>query len=122
MLHVVEGKDHIQEMLAAIAQFVGLKTKLFYSADSYLKYLKSDDYIPPKALIADIYLPGLMGCTICNPLKSKYPDVKFVVMSGFMERCDTRCCKRHQADGLIDHYLQKPFKMEELIELLEGIR
>ncbi len=122
MLHIVEDEDHIREMLTGIAQFVGLETKLFYSADSYLKYLKSHDYIPPKALITDIYLPGLIGCTICNPLKSKYPDVSFVVMSGFLEQCNIRCCKRHRADGLIDHSLQKPFKMEQLIELLEAIR
>jgi len=122
LLHIIDDEEGIRELLASFAKLTGFESKVFCSANSYLEYLESDSYVPPKALITDINMPDSMGCVVSHPLKSKYPDVTLIVMSGFLEQCDTRCCKRHRAHGLIDYSLPKPFKMAQLIEILEAIR
>ena len=122
MLHIVDDERYIRELLADIANLVGFGSKLFCSASGYLAYLESNDYNPPRALITDINMPGMIGCTICYPLKEKCPDIKVIVMSGNLEQCSTRCCKSHRAYGLIDHKLQKPFMMGELVKFLESVR
>lgn len=71
----------------------------------------------PNTVITDICMPGLTGLELIEKSKQTYPDVSFIVMSGYTEFEYARTSLRY---GVWD-YLLKPLRKAELNRSLEKL-
>jgi CheY-like chemotaxis protein len=68
-------------------------------------------------VILDMRMPGMSGCEVFDRLKKIQPDVKIIIVSGFMEEYDLCEISTRNFDG----YISKPFKLKELSEKIEEV-
>ena len=66
-------------------------------------------------VILDMRMPGMSGCEVYDRLKKIQPDVKIIIVSGYMEEYDLCEISTRNFDG----YINKPFKLRELSEKIE---
>lgn len=75
--------------------------------------------LPPDFCLIDIIMPGVSGYVACQEIKRIAESTQVVMMSGgFLSKADIQLCYQLGADG----YLAKPFKLWDLIALIEGGR
>jgi len=72
----------------------------------------------PELVITDIRMPGLDGLALVEKMRAETDDTQVVVISG---HSDFAYAKRALQLGVTD-YLLKPFKLAELVVLIEGAR
>lgn len=63
-------------------------------------------------VILDMRMPGMNGCEVYDRMKKIQPQVKILLVSGYMEHYDLVEISNRNFDG----YLEKPFKLKELAE------
>ena len=66
-------------------------------------------------VILDMRMPGMSGCEVYDRLKKIQPDLKIIIVSGYMEEYDLCEISTRNFDG----YIKKPFKLKELSEKIE---
>jgi DNA-binding NarL/FixJ family response regulator len=72
----------------------------------------------PQAVVLDVCLPGLSGYEVCNALRTDFPDLPILFISG--ERTESF----DRVAGLLiggDDYLVKPFAEDELLVRLRAL-
>ncbi|MBN1115027.1 MAG: response regulator [Oligoflexia bacterium] len=70
-----------------------------------------------RVVLSDIRMPEMDGTELLNAIKGKSPDVYFILMTGFAEILATIDAFELGADN----FLSKPFKLNELENILRGI-
>ncbi len=70
---------------------------------------------PPDLLLTDIILAGHSGVDYARSLRSTYPDLRVVFMTGWPHREPSAL-----RSGL-GPVLRKPFKADELYDIVEGV-
>lgn len=73
---------------------------------------------PVDLILTDIRMPVMSGIELARTVKSEYPDIEMVLLSGYE---DFQYAKEAMSIG-IRHYLLKPVIAEKLVELLSGFR
>lgn len=71
----------------------------------------------PNIVLMDILLPDISGFEVTAEILERSPETKIIAMSA-LTGSDTR--KRAMDAGCID-LLVKPFRMKELIDMIEGL-
>lgn len=102
---------HASLTLGLFAQ--GLKTLSAMDGFEGLELLeKSSDEIG--IVVLDIMMPGMNGFEVLKVIKSKWPDIKVVMHSGFASIEDLEKIKQLGASA----FIKKPYKIAELLEHL----
>jgi len=65
-------------------------------------------------VICDNYPPDIRGLEMCHQIRQFYPDIKFILMSGFE---DTPPLSEAQKEG-IAHIFRKPLNLDEILSTL----
>ena len=68
-----------------------------------------------KTVLLDIKMPKVNGLDVLKEIKSKYPHVKIVMVTGYRSVETAAEASRLGASG----YIVKPFKSEEILEIIE---
>lgn len=72
----------------------------------------ADAYMAPLHLVvADVVMPGMNGCSLCDDLRRWHPTIGVLLMSGFA--AGERDAYNMKAD--LTFFVRKPFGMEQLI-------
>jgi CheY-like chemotaxis protein len=71
--------------------------------------------LAPDLLLSDITLPGIAGLALGERLRERWPSLKVVLMSGYIEEG-----LRANASERGWHFLQKPFEMADLASHLRA--
>ena len=70
------------------------------------------------AVVSDIRMPGIDGFDLLKRIKKTYPKLPVVLMTAYLSQKDIREALPHSgADG----FLEKPFGVEQMVELLNGL-
>ena len=91
------------------------KIKAFSALNGYdgIKFLEKER-ASVDAVVLDIMMPGIDGIEVLKILKAKWPDITVIVHSGV--------ASREEQDKVMSlgaaSFLSKPYKVEELLELL----
>ena len=68
-------------------------------------------------VILDMRMPGMDGCEVYDRLKAIKPEIKIIIVSGFIDQ--------YSIDELLKYnfsdYIEKPFKLKELSEKIEEV-
>jgi FixJ family two-component response regulator len=67
--------------------------------------------------LLDVGLPKVNGVDVLYRMKSENPDVRVIIVSGFLEP-ELRT-KMQQAG--VQHFIEKPYMLDQLVETIQGL-
>jgi two-component system cell cycle sensor histidine kinase/response regulator CckA len=109
-LFLVEDDPQVCEGLAVLLRWVGYDVLTANSGEEALA-LTIDP--PPALLLSDVTLPGIGGPATAKRLRTRWPGLRVVLMSGYADD-GLRATTREEAW----HFLQKPFEFADLEAVL----
>ena len=114
MFHIIDDDEDLRGIAVELLNSAGYQVIDYSNPSIYLDYVHSDDYVSPMAIITDVRMPEMSGYELVDKVREKYPDQKFVVISGY-DDCD-RSLRRN-----VCHFLPKPFTPEKLISITDSL-
>lgn len=115
---LVDDEDIEREAMAEIIPWENLDMELVDMAWNGIEGLEKIRTHQPDIVITDIKMPVMDGIQLIGKTKELYPDMLFVVLSGYGEYEYT---SRAMELG-IRHYILKPCDEEKIVEVLRGSR
>jgi len=114
LFHIIDDQPLICCFVSRVLEDMGHETEIFNSSAGYLEYLESSGYRVSAAVISDVTMPGQNGYQLMEQVLSRYPDSRFVLMSGASDIRD-----EHKQESCV--FLHKPFRMEEFKTALSSV-
>lgn len=97
-----------RQVLTLLLEHAGHQVEAVDSGDAAMQHLRSASHPPPHLVLADIQMPGTSGRALARQLRSLCgPSAALFAMSGSVPAAE--------AIQNFDHFLLKPFTVEELI-------
>lgn len=117
MLSIIIADDEVDiiDLCKALIEYPD--AAVIGEAHNGLELLDEIDRLHPDAVITDICMPGLTGLELIEKAKQAYPDVSFIVMSGYTDFQYAQTALRF---GVWD-YLLKPLKKTEVNQALRKL-
>ncbi len=110
---IVDDEKNILKSLEGILLDEGYNIN---KADNGLKALELLETVRPKLVLLDIWLPGKDGIEVLKEIKSKYPLIQVIVISGHGSiETSVKAIKL----GAFD-FIEKPFSLEKMIITVSG--
>jgi two-component system response regulator FixJ len=109
IVFVVDDEPAIRDSLALLLRSVGLPTRTFESAQSFLDAFQP---IPNSCLLADVRMPGMSGLELQETLRSRGLKVPVIVLTG---HGDIAMAVRAMKAGATD-FIEKPYNDQVLID------
>ncbi len=109
---VVDDDESLREFLEILLQKEGYRVVAASSGEEALECLEKEDV---SLVISDIRMPGMDGVSLLRAIKSRRPDMPVVLITAFASMDSAVDAMK---EGAWD-YLTKPFRIEELREILE---
>ena len=107
-IHIIDDEPSITEMLSNLLSRHSDQRLCFESAEEYLLYMHSDDYIEPEIIITDIMMGGMNGFDLIKEIRKHHTAVKIIIMSGYYHQ--------HTAvEQNFDAFIAKPFNINAFI-------
>jgi two-component system cell cycle sensor histidine kinase/response regulator CckA len=103
---LVEDQEGVRDGISVLLEMIGYEVVAVGSGEEALA-LPAEDR--PDLLLSDMTLPGISGSVLGDLLRQRWPDLKVVLMSGYIEEA-----LREDAGRRAWHFLQKPFELSEL--------
>lgn len=72
----------------------------------------------PHIVISDVVMPGMDGVSLCQKIKSKYPDIQIIILSSYS---DFNYVKDTFKYGVKDYILKPTLNPDELLSLLRKL-
>ena len=106
---VVDDDPAIRESLRWLIESVGLKVKVFTTAN---EFLESYDPSLPGCLVLDIRMPGMSGLDLQNELAAREVSIPILIITGHAE---VPVAVRAMKAGALD-FIEKPFSDQLLLD------
>jgi len=106
---VVDDDPAIRESLGWLIESVGLKVKMFATAQ---EFLEGYDPTLPGCLVLDIRMPGMSGLDLQNELAARKVNIPILVITGHAE---VPVAVRAMKAGAFD-FIEKPFSDQLLLD------
>jgi CheY-like chemotaxis protein len=107
---VVDDEPDVADMAEVLLTAHGLDTVVAYSGADALSTLAAHPDID--AVVSDVMMPGMTGLQLAEQIDQRYPKVKIVLASGYIAP------DMHQGQPLKRLFLAKPYRIEQLLQLL----
>jgi CheY-like chemotaxis protein len=108
----IDDQEMIRELLASMLQELKYPHKICADGNEGVKAFKEDHY---DILITDLGLPDIDGWEVARRTRNINPDLPVIVITGWGVK--TKQVKDNR--DLADYVLAKPFRMEQLEELIK---
>ena len=111
---IVDDEQFVRDLLEKVLRRRGHDVVVVGDADQALKALEAAEF---DLLLTDVVMPGMDGFDLLRRVKSAYPQIKVIVLTGYAR-------KQSISDFLLygaDEYLSKPFQVHELISAVDRV-
>jgi DNA-binding NtrC family response regulator len=108
---IIDDQDYILETLTAILERENYWVLQARNAQTALDLLSRNKI---NIVISDIVMPGINGIELLKTVKKKYPEIRFVLMTGYLGTYTAEKIAGNGADG----FISKPFKNTDIIDQL----
>jgi len=108
---IIDDEDAVAEGLAAVLDEEGMETSV---AASSAEGVAEAERFRPDVVLIDVGLPDANGAETALQLHARYPGLKVLIMSGHADAAGVL------PDDLDMRFLQKPFPIDALLEVLEA--
>lgn len=109
---VIDDQPEILEILSEILEILGHEVHAITTGNDLGKIFDMHDI---DIVISDYQMPDMTGYDIAKIIKEKYTNVKVYIVSGYHNVLSNEKMSKFGVCGLLD----KPFKMDELKEILK---
>lgn len=109
---VVDDEFHIRDSIRLLLEKEGYGVEMAADGREGLEQIKKDSFA---AAVVDLKMPGMDGIELMKQAKEIDPALKFIIMTGY-PTLDT--AKDAARLGVYD-YIVKPFKIENLLRILD---
>ena len=109
----IEDEESLGRIVTDTLRKKGYDTR--WEKDGRLVLAAVDEFNPELCLL-DIMLPGIDGYTLCNSIRSQYPNLPVIFLTARTETEDL--VRGFEAGG--SDYIKKPFAVEELVARIEN--
>jgi FixJ family two-component response regulator len=111
IIFVVDDDSSMREALTRLFLSVGLRSKVFASAQDFLACKRPDT---PACLVLDVRLPGLSGLDLQGELTKADLEIPIIFITG---HGDIAMSVRAMKAGAVE-FLTKPFRDQELLDAI----
>lgn len=111
---VVDDERFVQDLLRKVLGRRGHEVDIASNGVEALDRLRDERY---DLVLTDVVMPEMDGFELLREVKSRHPDVKVIVLTGFARRQSISDFLLYGADD----YLSKPFQVPELLTSVERI-
>jgi DNA-binding response OmpR family regulator len=111
---VVDDNKHMATCLAEMIDILGVKCDVAFEGEQAMKMLEKKSYA---LVIADSNMPNISGFSILKHVKNNIPGTMVAIIS----TRDSDSTQSIVTRGKADFYLAKPFKTEDIEDLLSRI-
>ena len=109
---IVDDDDAVRDSLGLLMKSVGLKARVFDSAESFLENYKPAD---TGCLVLDIRMPGMSGIELQRELSNRKGELPIIFITA---HGDIPMAVEAVRNGALD-FVQKPFDDKELVGKIE---
>ena len=109
---IVDDDDAVRDSLGLLMKSVGLKARVFDSAESFLENYKPAD---TGCLVLDIRMPGMSGIELQRELSNRKWELPIIFITA---HGDIPMAVEAVRNGALD-FVQKPFDDKELVGKIE---
>jgi DNA-binding response OmpR family regulator len=106
---LVDDEVEFVTTLAERLALRGIDVRTVFNGEEALRIMETD---PPQVLVLDLMMPGLSGMDVLHYVRSNYPQVQVILLTG---QGSTRAGIEGMRLGAFD-YLMKPLTIEELMD------
>jgi len=113
---LVEDDGAMRRIISRVLTGAGYMVAEAVEGGEALKFL-SGSREPMALMITDLVMPGVDGITLAKEVLLKYPDMKIMCMSGYVD-------KEEEFERVLSSkavYMQKPFTPDALLDKVDGI-
>jgi two-component system cell cycle sensor histidine kinase/response regulator CckA len=118
---VVDDEPMVARLTAMVLEHVGLQPTIGHTGADAIELLRQSLTEPQtdwyRVIVVDLTMPDLSGQEVLELIRILAPEVPVVLTSGFSEQ---QLRQRGMFSGF-DGFLQKPFRMSSLVEVLQGL-
>jgi len=108
---IVDDDDGFREVLTGYLESFGVTVRQASSGEEALVEIERD---LPDVVFLDVYMPGMNGLQLMKIIKTKYPQLKVIVMSGYA----TEATAKEAIDLGAYDYMNKPIELEHIMDIL----
>lgn len=112
---LVDDEQELVETLAERLKIRGIEAQWATTRDAAMDFLAHENF---DLAVLDVKLPGISGIDLHKKIKAKYPDLKFIFMTGHGSQDDYAA---GSAETGADYYLLKPVNIEELMDKMTNL-
>jgi DNA-binding NtrC family response regulator len=111
---IVDDDDYSLFLVGQLLEDKGIDFEIAGSAAQALEHLARNQF---DLVISDLNMPDESGFDLFRCVSSQYPGIRFAIMTG----CgDTRTKSEAHRMG-IDAYIEKPFTLEDLLQIVKNL-
>ena len=111
---IVDDNPNMSVLLSDILEIFEYEGKLASDGKEALEKIKDDDYA---LVFTDLRMPKMDGFDLLKAIKKEHPDLPVVIITGYSVGETQNTIVTEKADG----FLNKPFKVNEIKELLSKL-
>jgi len=113
----VDDEEEICRMFTKWLSLEGHKVKSALTGKEAIKLVENEYF---DIVFLDIIMPGIPPIEVLEKIKEISPKTKVIVITGQLMDVDKDLSNEFSQKGASEH-LQKPFKMEEIIEIIRRV-
>lgn len=114
---IVDDERLIREGIALTVRWQELDIELVGTAQNGMEALELIDKNKPEIVITDIKMPGMSGLDLIDRTRTKYPDINFIILSGYGE---FELASKAMSYG-VKHYILKPCSENKIMTVLKDV-
>lgn len=111
---VVDDEQFVRDLLVKILQRKGHEVRGVADGQAALDALGVESW---DLVLSDVVMPGIDGFDLLRRVKSGWPGVKVIVLTGYARRQSIHDFLLYGAD----EYLAKPFQVHELLAAVDRV-
>jgi DNA-binding NtrC family response regulator len=111
---IVDDNPNMSVLLSDILEIFEYEGSQAEDGEEALEKLSGDEYA---MVFTDLRMPKMDGIDLLKAIKNKHPELPVVVITGYSLGETQNMLLTQRADG----FLNKPFKVNEIKELLEKL-
>lgn len=116
-IFLVDDEERVRSGLKDTIEWEKYDFKIVGEAENGEEALRSFAEVSPDVVITDIQMPKMDGLTLIAKTQELYPDTEFIILTGY----SYFDYAKRAIDMGIAHYLLKPIRNEDLINILKKI-
>ncbi len=109
---IVDDEEFMRKLLSSILRKAGLDALYAETGEEALQLLSENKC---DIVISDVMMSGMSGIQLLKQVKELYPNIAFIIMTGFADSCTIKDALMEGAD----EYITKPFKNHEVTLVVE---